>query len=146
MRHRPQKGKVCSTQNPCSAHPSSGRGSQGVAGPLASRRTWGVRNEGLRGAAPHPWSGQPREATLGHLRETVLGDSGLPPAGTEGVQALRAAGRRAGRQERGQAGQLEESRGPFGVVGVRTLEHPLCSPGNPRSRSLDDSSSRSLRG
>lgn len=106
MRHRPQKRKVCSIQNPGSAHPSSGRGSQGVAGPLASRRRWGVRNEGLRGAVPHPWSGQQLEAVLGHLRETVLGDGGLPPPGREGVQALTAAGRRAGGQERGQADML----------------------------------------
>lgn len=65
-----------------------------------------VRNEGLRGAVPHPWSGQQLEAVLGHLRETVLGDGGLPPPGREGVQALTAAGRRAGGQERGQADML----------------------------------------
>lgn len=104
----------------------------------------GVGNERLRGAMPPPWAGQQLEAALGHLRETVLGDGGLPPAGREGVQALRAAGRRAGRLERGPADTLSSmgaaggERGP--LWGSGRWSTTLCSPGNPCSRPVDDSS------
>ena len=138
----PRKKTVCSTQNPCCVHPRARMGSPGVLEPLASRRRWGVRNEGLRGAVPHPWSGQQREAALGHLRETVLGDGGLPPTGREGVHALTAARQGVRREKRrtcwAARGQLEDSRDHFGVAGVRRSEYSIVQPRQPTQQTAGE--------